>query len=338
MFPKVTTAAVGLAAALTGVGLVASPAAVGVPTANFVLADFGYDQGWRVAQHPRFMADITGDGRADIVGMGNAGVYTAVATGTGGFGPAQFVLADFGYDQGWRVADDARFVADVNADGRADLIGVRTNGVHVALANGNGTFTKVQSGGGPFGTVPGTATKFLTADVNADGRTDLVRLLNTSDHQLRVATAQTNGTFATAITATTAYDFFNYDFETFQMADVTGDRRAEIIAMQVVGPIRIVSSNPDPRRDRPVHRPAAGGRGVPTRAARTVGGAGRDHRRDRRRPRRPGRLRDLGARHLGRPFARRRHVRAIPAGRHRLRGEPGLGAQPAPAAGGGHHR
>jgi hypothetical protein len=34
---------------------------------------------------PRFVTDITGDGRADIVGFGTAGVYTAVSGGDGGF-------------------------------------------------------------------------------------------------------------------------------------------------------------------------------------------------------------------------------------------------------------
>jgi hypothetical protein len=31
--------------------------------------------GGRVDRHPRFLADTTGDGRADIVGFGDAGVW-----------------------------------------------------------------------------------------------------------------------------------------------------------------------------------------------------------------------------------------------------------------------
>jgi hypothetical protein len=31
--------------------------------------------GWRVDQHPRLTADTSGDGRADVVGFGNAGAY-----------------------------------------------------------------------------------------------------------------------------------------------------------------------------------------------------------------------------------------------------------------------
>jgi hypothetical protein len=39
-------------------------------SSNLVLAGFGYNQGWRVDQHPRFVEDVTGDGNADIVGFG----------------------------------------------------------------------------------------------------------------------------------------------------------------------------------------------------------------------------------------------------------------------------
>jgi hypothetical protein len=64
------------------------------------LRDFGYDAGgWRVEMHPRTAADVNGDGRADIIGFGSAGVITALSTGSG-FNNAQFVLQNFGYDAG----------------------------------------------------------------------------------------------------------------------------------------------------------------------------------------------------------------------------------------------
>ena len=45
---------------------------------QLVLGSFGYEAGgWRVDKHPRFLADMTGDGRKDIVGFGDAGVYVA---------------------------------------------------------------------------------------------------------------------------------------------------------------------------------------------------------------------------------------------------------------------
>lgn len=41
-----------------------------------VVSSFGYDAvGWRIERHPRMMADVSNDGRADIVGFGNAGVW-----------------------------------------------------------------------------------------------------------------------------------------------------------------------------------------------------------------------------------------------------------------------
>ena len=40
------------------------------PAPQKVVDNFAYDAGgWRVEKHPRFLADLTGDGRADIVGL-----------------------------------------------------------------------------------------------------------------------------------------------------------------------------------------------------------------------------------------------------------------------------
>ncbi|KWT75596.1 Rhs family protein [Variovorax sp. WDL1] len=45
-----------------------------------VLGNFGYNAGgWRVERHPRFLSDVSGDGRADIVGFGDAGVWVWMA-------------------------------------------------------------------------------------------------------------------------------------------------------------------------------------------------------------------------------------------------------------------
>jgi hypothetical protein len=67
--------------------------------------NYGYDAGgWRVDLHPRIMADTTGDGRADIVGFGNAGVFVSTSNGDGTFAPPVRVVDNFGYNAGgWRV-------------------------------------------------------------------------------------------------------------------------------------------------------------------------------------------------------------------------------------------
>ena len=97
-------------------------------------------RGWSVENHPRLLADLTGDGRADIVGFGDAGVWTALNHGDGTFEPMRFVVADLGYDQGWRVDQHPRYVTDLTGDGQADIVGFGDAGVWVALGNGDGTF------------------------------------------------------------------------------------------------------------------------------------------------------------------------------------------------------
>lgn len=49
-------------------------------TPVLVLSDFGYEAGgWRVEKHLRILADVTGDGRADIIGFGDVGVSVSLA-------------------------------------------------------------------------------------------------------------------------------------------------------------------------------------------------------------------------------------------------------------------
>ena len=113
---------------------------------RLVISDFGFEAGgWRVDKHPRFLTDLTGDRRADIVGFGDAGVWTALGNGDGTFQNPNFVLANFGYGGtyptgGWRVDKHPRFLTDLTGDRRADIVGFGDDGVWIALGNGDGTF------------------------------------------------------------------------------------------------------------------------------------------------------------------------------------------------------
>jgi hypothetical protein len=94
-----------------------------------------------VEKHPRFLADITGDGRADIVGFGRDGVFVALSNGDGSFAfTPQLALEDFGYNQGWRVKNHLRFLADVTGEARADIVGFGDAGVLVSPALVDGKF------------------------------------------------------------------------------------------------------------------------------------------------------------------------------------------------------
>ena len=99
------------------------------------MANFGYNAGgWRVGMHPRFLADTTGDGRADIVGFGNAGVYVSTSRGDGTFNNPVRVVDNFGYNAGgWRVEKHPRFLADITGNNKSDIVGFGNAGVYVAL-------------------------------------------------------------------------------------------------------------------------------------------------------------------------------------------------------------
>jgi len=66
-------------------------------TPQIALSDFGYNQDWRVENHLRFLADVTGEGRADIIGFGDAGVLVSPAVAGGTFREQPlFVIPNFG--------------------------------------------------------------------------------------------------------------------------------------------------------------------------------------------------------------------------------------------------
>ena len=195
--------------------------------------NFNYHGGWRVENHPRFVADLTGDGRADIVGFGNAGVLVALNNGDGTFSAVRRVVDYFGYDAAWRVEKHPRFLADLTGDGRADIIGFGEDGVYVALNNGAGSFGDVRKVLSVFAyndTWRVAKHPRLLADLTGDGRADIVGF---GEDGVYVALNNGNGSFGDArkVLSVFAYnEAWRVEKHPRFLADLTGDGRADIVA------------------------------------------------------------------------------------------------------------
>ncbi|MTJ51867.1 hypothetical protein FJR38_03850 [Anabaena sp. UHCC 0253] len=105
-----------------------------------------YTQGWSsFDKYPRQLADVNGDGRADIVGFGGGAVYVSLGQTDGFFGEPILAVSNYSPNQGWSSFKEyPRHVADVNGDGRADIVGFKDR-VYVALGQADGTFGSVNS-------------------------------------------------------------------------------------------------------------------------------------------------------------------------------------------------
>jgi hypothetical protein len=105
---------------------------------KLALADFGYNAGWRIKKHLRFLGNVYGTGLLDVIGFGEFNVLIGKNNGNGTFQPAQAVGHDMCYNTGgWRIEKHPRFVADLTGDGRVDLIGFGDAGVRLSQPEWN---------------------------------------------------------------------------------------------------------------------------------------------------------------------------------------------------------
>ncbi len=203
-----------------------------------VLKNFALQNGsWKVGQHPRMVADVNGDGKADIVGFGDKGVYVAFSRGTF-FSKPTLVLRDFGTASNWKGNTYRRVMADVNGDGKADIVGFSYYSVKVALSTGR-TFEVQNTSLKDFCIANGwDANKHIRTmgDVNGDGKADIVGFGNSG---VRIALSTGNG-FAKGKTvlnkkfAIKGGNWSVYDHPR-AVADVNGDGKADIIGFGSLG-------------------------------------------------------------------------------------------------------
>lgn len=195
-------------------------------------------------QYPRELADVNGDGMADIVGFDYNGVSVALATGGGYFGTPFLSLKAFGsayVGGGWSSQNTLpRLLGDVNGDGMADIVGFGTMGVQVSLATGGGHFANPTVELKAFGSSwtaglwsSQTAYPRWLGDVNGDGKDDIIGF---DYNGVSVSLATGNGHFAAPVLALNAFGsaivgggWSSQDLYPRFVADVNGDGKDDII-------------------------------------------------------------------------------------------------------------
>ncbi|MEM7068164.1 MAG: FG-GAP-like repeat-containing protein, partial [Pseudomonadota bacterium] len=205
-------------------------------TAFGAIAEFSSTNGgWGDEQYERQVADVNGDGRVGIVGFGHYGVSVALGQLDGRFGTAFGATNEFSSTNGgWGDEQYERRVADVNGDGRADIVGFGHYGVSVALGQLDGRFGTAFGASNEFSTTSGgwgdEQYERRVADVNGDGRADIVGF---GHYGVSVALGQSDGRFGTAFGASNEFSSMSggWGDEQYerQVADVNGDGRADIV-------------------------------------------------------------------------------------------------------------
>jgi hypothetical protein len=183
--------------------------------------------------------DFNKDGNFDVAFMGsqngNSPGYVSVylGNGAGGFNlSATYNLGNTGY--GWQ--GNALAAADVNKDGKLDLIAVNQSDitVSVALGNGDGTFktpTTYPIGGG-------YNANFLAAaigDINGDGKPDLVMAgYYGGNGILSVLLGTGGGLFGSAMVTLGANNYWSSPYGA-QLADLNGDHKLDLVVADEQG-------------------------------------------------------------------------------------------------------
>jgi murein DD-endopeptidase MepM/ murein hydrolase activator NlpD len=177
------------------------------------------------------VGDVNADRRADIIAMNGADerfiVWKANSTGTAFGNGVQY------YNGGYSYPAYAFEVADVNADGRVDVVGIDSSDERFLVWRANGTGTafgggvQYYNGGNSYPDY-----KFKVADVNADNRADIVGA-DLADERFIVWKA--NGTGTTFLGGSQWYNgAYNYPNSEYGLAvaDVNGDKKADIVAVR----------------------------------------------------------------------------------------------------------
>ena len=175
-----------------------------------------------LASNPQSLAvaDLNGDGKLDLViACANTNTITVLlGNGAGGFTPAASSPFAVG------ASPSSVLIADVNDDGKLDLL-IANSGdstLSLLLGNGNGGFTALS--GSPL-TLSSNVQAMALADLNKDGYPDLV-LINSSLNSVSILLGDGTGHFHAPVTATITV---GSSPSALALADMNNDGKVDIL-------------------------------------------------------------------------------------------------------------
>jgi hypothetical protein len=183
------------------------------------------------------VGDVTGDGFADVLGRRSDG--TLALYPHGGAGASAPYGPNYQVGSGWQSITSFR-VADVTGDRKGDIVAVRADGALVLYTHG-GDDAAPYSMGRQIGSGWAGFRHVTVADVTGDGKADVLGVASDGTLLLYVHGGDNAAPYGTGRPVGSGWAGFAH----VTAADVTGDGKADIVAVGADGQLRLYAHSGD---------------------------------------------------------------------------------------------